>query len=84
MGMSQVVTFVRTFAQGGDFLFGDGTGSESVYGGKFADEGFSHTHDREVCATTAPLLPSALPHTTPTPTRDRVHVVTQSTPCTLW
>jgi len=31
--------------QGGDFLFGDGTGSEAVSGGKFVDEGFQHTHD---------------------------------------
>lgn len=43
-----------TLVQGGDFLFGDGTGSESVYGGKFADEGFQHTHDREVTSRASP------------------------------
>ena len=31
--------------QGGDFTLGNGRGGESIYGDKFADEGFNVTHD---------------------------------------
>ena len=34
----------RKFVQGGDFTRGNGTGGESIYGEKFADEGFKEKH----------------------------------------
>ena len=37
---------MRRSVQGGDFTRGNGTGGESIYGEKFADEKFTYKHDK--------------------------------------
>jgi hypothetical protein len=42
----EAVNIAGTALQGGDFTKGNGTGGESIYGEKFADEGFPVKHDK--------------------------------------